>query len=109
MRGAGGDQTLDAIQANRFVISVISTMQTAEEMYYQHEDGMISESRWSTQVRRMKFQARDRGFRAAWQVTRNVFEADFALFVDSLVNISDGGDRSGELFAPAWKQALASM
>jgi hypothetical protein len=104
VRGDEGDATLDRLQATRYMFVTIAFFFLVEDLFYQHQDGLIDAERHAgtTNVLRMRF--RDPGFRAAWTVMRPQFGPVFSAFLDGLMADAPAG--GGLDLGTMWKSRL---
>jgi hypothetical protein len=85
VRGNAVDETLTDAERWQFLITVLSALWIFEEVYYQHKDGMLDDSRWDQNVRRLSFFLQIPGWRAAWHVYKAMFKPDFSGWFDSML------------------------
>lgn len=104
-RGGIGDKTLSDEACEQFVLHVMGDFFAYEEWFLQHRDAMLDDRRWTGNLNSMRSELRFPGFRAAWQVTRPLYDPEFARFVDGeLTEIPC--TTSPEMFANAWRAAV---
>ena len=105
VRGDEGDPTLDRMQAARYMYVTIAFFFLVEDLFYQHQDGLIDEERnaGTTNVLRLRLQSP--GFRAAWSTMRPQFGPVFMAFVDGLME-ETATSPSVDL-GTVWKRVLA--
>jgi len=104
VRGDEGDATLDRMQATRYMYVTIAFFFLVEDLFYQHQDGLIDAERHAgtTNVLRMRF--RDPGFAAAWTVMRPQFGPVFSAFLDGLM--AEAPANAGVDLGTMWKRLL---
>jgi hypothetical protein len=105
-RGDRGDITLDRVQSARYMYMTIAFFFLVEDLFYQHQDGLIDAERnaGTTEVLRLRFQSP--GFRAAWMAMRPQFGPAFTSFLDSLME--GVGTSAGLDLDTIWKGFLAA-
>jgi hypothetical protein len=85
MRGRNGDQTLDDVQAARCWFAQLANFYSAEDLFLQHQEGLIGESRHQGFVTRMRRAFSSPGVRASWTMARGIYDTDFEAFMDDLM------------------------
>jgi hypothetical protein len=86
MRGLAGDQTLDDVQAARYVYSYRRTLLSWEDSYLQHREGLVDANRHAGTVTRVRKLFQSPGYRAIWKMERENYETGFRAFMDDLMN-----------------------
>jgi hypothetical protein len=104
-RGDAGDPTLNPVQIGRYMYMTIAFFFLVEDLFYQHQDGLIDTERHSgtTNVLRLRFQSP--GFRAAWTAMRLQFGPVFMAFLDGLMAETEAGE--GLDLGAVWKGMVA--
>ena len=103
LRGSAADQTLDAVQIQKYLNQILSRFRLIEEFFYQHRDGMLDEVRWETNVLRLRTFLPAPGLRAAWRTLSGTFRSDYAQWVNQMmaeVPVASGEGARVE----AWKE-----
>ena len=107
LRGARADPDLSEVEGFRFWFIVSNTFLMIEDEFRQYDAGLISSARHNGFVKRISRAFRLPGYRAAWTLQREGFEADFQEFMDQIVQ---KGRESG--LPPdntkAWQAAIAA-
>lgn len=85
IRGDAADDGMDDNGCHAYLLRALCTFRLIEEFFYQHRDGMMDESRWESNVRRVEGFMRTPGLRAAWRTHAPGFSAEFAGWMNSLM------------------------
>jgi hypothetical protein len=92
--GMSANPDITPAQITQFISLCNLIMASAEDEFFQHRRGLLDEQRYTLQrgILQQTFMAP--GFRAVWRMTRNVYHADFAAFVDGIMRETEplGGD-----------------
>ena len=83
MKGLRGADDLTATQYAQFTHFCRASFYNAEDTYFQHADGLISDQAFASFVASVKgWAARAPGIRACWRQFRNLFVSEFAEWMD---------------------------
>lgn len=105
-RGSAGDTTLTSLETQRYLTHAVMTFWLYEEHFYQRRDGMLDDTRWETNLRRLRRMMAAPGYRAAWRASSEFFASDFAKSVEDVMGettpITDP-----DAFSSGWKALVA--
>lgn len=107
IRGNAGDDTLDANQTCRYGMLVFADMLLFQEYFHQRREGMLNTARYSTNLRILRSQCPELGFRAAWHTMTPLFEPHFVTSVNKLMQ-ETALTENADWFAPAFKMHVAA-
>ena len=106
IRGNAGDDSLDTNQVCRYGMLVFADMLLFQEYFHQHQEGMLNTARYTTNLRILRSQCPEVGFRAAWRTMAPLFEPRFAQFVDQLMQ-ETAQTENPDWFAPVFRAYMA--
>ena len=104
-RGFAGDEMLSDTQITRFHMTQISQFLTIEDLYFQHREGLVADSRHSGMIRTLRGWFATPGFRASWTIARANFDTEFQDFMDGFM--MDIQATSTPALGPIWKSLFA--
>jgi hypothetical protein len=107
IRGNAGDDTLDPNQTCRYGILVFADMLLFQEYFHQRHEGMLNAARYTTNLRILRSQCPELGFRAAWHTMAPMFEPRFVASVNQLMQETPMAENT-EWFAPVFKMHVAA-
>lgn len=107
IRGNAGDNSLDANQTCRYGLLVFADMLLFQEYFHQRREGMLNAARYSTNLRILRSQCPELGFRSAWQTMIPLFEPRFVASVNQLMQDSPPMENA-DWFAPVFKSHVAA-
>jgi hypothetical protein len=84
IRGIAGDQTMDDVQAFRFVNVTYSGFYNFEDQFYQHREGLLDDARHLGLTKTIAASLRNPGTQAAWKILRERFDPSFQKFIDDI-------------------------
>lgn len=99
IRGDAADGTMDDVQCQSYLLRALCTFRLIEEFFHQHRDGMMSRLRWESNVLRVEGFARTPGLRAAWRTLAPGFSHEFALWMNGLMQRTEGHSGAREQIA----------
>lgn len=82
LRGTAGDQSLNDIEAARFVVLSTARFYSYEDQFYQHREGLLSEARYAGLLNAVKRGFGNPGTRTTWTLMRASFDTGFQSFMD---------------------------
>ena len=107
IRGNAGDNTLDSNQTCRYGLLVFADMLLFQEYFHQRREGMLNAARYSTNLRILRSQCPELGFRAAWQTMIPLFEPRFVASVNQMMQEFPPTENA-DWFAPVFKSHVAA-
>jgi hypothetical protein len=81
----GNEGVLELVDYAAYHSVLWSILVVYENNFIQHRSGMLDAAQYDATMGSMKFQAALPGFRANWLNTRHMFDAQFAAFLDDLI------------------------
>ena len=94
----GNDGRLELLDFTRYHSVLWSILVIYENNFMQHRAGMLDDAQFEATLGSLKFQCSLAGFRANWMNTHYMFDAQFAAFMDDLIEktpvIVDMGGRA---------------
>ena len=102
VRGSAGDGSLTSLEIQRYVAHALMTFWLYEEHFYQRRDGMLDDTRWETNERRLRVMLGAPGYRAAWRASSEFFATDFARSVEKIMRETTA-DADPDAVANGWK------
>jgi hypothetical protein len=91
----------------QFVVVFTAMLRNAEDVWFQHELGLLDEASLRNQLNPLRNVLGARGGTALWKVVRENYDAKFADRIDGLVPAQFGAGQYGVL--AAWKAELARL
>lgn len=81
----GNEGKLELVDFTRYHSILWSILVIYENNFIQHRSGMLDDAQYEATLGSLKFQSSLPGFRANWMNTRYMFDAQFAAFLDDLI------------------------
>jgi hypothetical protein len=85
LRGTAGDQSMNDLDAARFVVFSTARFYSYEDQFYQHKEGLLDDVRYAGVLKAAKSSLRYPGSRASWALMRGTFDAGFQSLMDDIV------------------------
>jgi len=95
-KGLWGDKDITVTELDQFNRFMRAMLLGAEDSYFQHVEGLLSESAFETYVGGLRSGFSQPGYRAMWKRNRVSFPAPFVAFMDEVeagAPVGTGGDR----------------
>lgn len=84
MRGSAGDQTMEDVQAARYVLMTYASFYNFEDQFYQHREGLLDDARNLGGIKAIAAALRNPGTRAAWTIMRDRLDPGFQKYMDEI-------------------------
>jgi len=81
-RGITNPDSLDPEERVRFDLIVYQTLRSAETLYWERREGLLSDEIWEGQWRTQRYLLTTRGGRQSWERQKNFVSASFMKWVD---------------------------
>jgi hypothetical protein len=107
LQGLKGAADLSEEETFRFVIVSTAMLRNVEDVYFQHDLGLLDETSLENQLGPLRGFLRTRGGTALWRAVRSNYDQGFASRVDRLVPAETDAGQYGVI--ASWKQELANL
>ncbi len=107
LQGLKGASDLTEEEAFQFIIVSTAMLRNVEDVYFQHDLGLLDGTSLENQLGPLRGFLRTRGGTAMWKAVRNNYDQGFASRVDRLVPVETDAGQYGLI--ASWKQELANL
>jgi hypothetical protein len=110
MMGGVGDEEMSPTQHAQYALMCQSRLINLEDAFYQHKDGLLAETAFSSLIATLRAAFSQPGLRAGWQILRAQFAGEFVQFIDHLIAETPVAtpSRSMSDLSAQWKAAFAT-
>jgi hypothetical protein len=85
LKGFAGAEDISETQLAQFRYGMLASFRNAEDSFYQHLDGLLSESAFESVRMELGNQLTSAGVRALWKRNRGSFASEFSAFMNGLM------------------------
>ena len=84
-KGMTGAEDISRTELRQFRGFFRASFYNAEDSFYRHKEGLLNEAAFASYIASQRSAFILPGYRAAWKLTRNIFQAEFVEFMDKLL------------------------
>jgi hypothetical protein len=81
-KGMAGTAEMTGMELTQFMYACRATFTNSEDAFYQHKEGLLNDAAFSSFVATVKYSFGSRGYRTAWQRSRDLYGEEFIRFMD---------------------------